>query len=92
MKITQTADKGSGFQALASLICFRDNGMREIRGRAQTKGGRLSQKQLAKQYSSTLIVAASGELRVGLRALLTATPEIGLVTEAHDDQSALRMV
>ena len=66
-------------------------GMREIRGRAQTKG-RSSQKKMAKQYSSALIVAASDELRDGLRSLLTAIPEIALVTEAHDSLSALKMV
>jgi len=47
---------------------------------------------MAKQYSSALIVAASGELRDGLRALVTATPEIGLVTEANDGLSAMGMV
>ena len=51
-----------------------------------------SQKQMANQYSSVLIIAASVELRYGLRALLTAIPEIGPVAEAHDGLSALRMV
>ena len=47
---------------------------------------------MAKQYSSALIVAASGELRDGLRALVTAIPEVGLVTEAIDGLSAMGMV
>lgn len=39
-----------------------------------------------------LIVAGPGDLRNSLRALLTATPEVGLVHHANDSQSALRMV
>ena len=39
-----------------------------------------------------LIVARPGALRNSLRALLTTTPETGLVHQAKDGQSALRMV
>ena len=39
---------------------------------------------------NTLIVARPGSLRDGLQALITAIPQIGIVTEANDLSSAWR--
>ncbi len=42
--------------------------------------------------NKVLVIAPPGELRDGLQALLLAIPRIGQVSQAYDDQSALRIV
>lgn len=47
---------------------------------------------MGETFASALIVAKPGPLRDGLRALLTAMPQIGAVDMASDVPSALRTV